>query len=445
MTSEKLKGKIKSFSEKNNLKAQEVLQMYFFERFLTRLEKSRYRVNFIIKGGFLISSIIGIQNRTTMDIDTTIKGLPVKEEIIKEIILEILNIEVNDEIEFVLGKIENIREISEYENYRLHLTANFEKIKNPLKIDITTGDVIIPSEIEYSYETIFKEKLNILVYSLETLIAEKYETIIKRNITTTRLRDFYDIYMIFKLKNDKINVNNLKQAIRETAKNRNSTEEILESKEILEDIKKYSPYPEKVKLIAVTKYSTVEDIEEFLKTGQNICGENKVQVVKDKIEYFKNKNTDIKWHFIGNLQKNKVKYIIDDVVAIHSVNKLSLAQEINKKAEQSGKTMDVLLEINVYGEESKQGYSLDELKCDIMELKNLKNLNIIGVMTMAPFTDDEKILRMVFSGLRKIKDELNKEYFDNNLTELSMGMSNDYKIALQEGSTYIRVGTKIFK
>lgn len=237
MTSEKLKGKIKSFSEKNNLKAQEVLQMYFFERFLTRLEKSRYRVNFIIKGGFLISSIIGIQNRTTMDIDTTIKRLPVKEEIIKEIILEILNIEVNDEIEFVLGKIENIREISEYENYRLHLTANFEKIKNPLKIDITTGDVIIPSEIEYSYETIFKEKLNILVYSLETLIAEKYETIIKRNITTTRLRDFYDIYMIFKLKNDKINVNNLKQAIWETAKNRNSTEEILESKEILEDIK----------------------------------------------------------------------------------------------------------------------------------------------------------------------------------------------------------------
>lgn len=237
MTSEKLKGKIKSFSEKNNLKAQEVLQMYFFERFLTRLEKSKYRANFIIKGGFLISSIIGIQNRTTMDIDTTIKGLPVKEEIIKEIILEILNIEVNDGIEFVLGKIENIREISEYENYRLHLTANFEKIKNPLKIDITTGDVIIPSEIEYSYETIFKEKLNILAYSLETLIAEKYETIIKRNITTTRLRDFYDIYMIFKLKNDKINVNNLKQAIRETAKNRNSTEEILESKEILEDIK----------------------------------------------------------------------------------------------------------------------------------------------------------------------------------------------------------------
>jgi len=180
--------------------------------------------------------------------------------------------------------------------------------------------------------------------------------------------------------------------------------------EILEDIKKYSPYPEKVKLIAVTKYSSVEDIEEFLETGQNICGENKVQVIKDKIEYFKEKNKKIKWHFIGNLQKNKVKYIIDDVDLIHSVNKLSLAQEINKKAEQSSKIMDILLEINVYGEESKQGYSLDELKYD-----------------------------------RKIKDELNEKYFNGNLTELSMGMSNDYKIALQEGSTYIRVGTKIFK
>ena len=215
--------------------------------------------------------------------------------------------------------------------------------------------------------------------------------------------------------------------------------------EILEDIKKYSPYPERVKLVAVTKYSSVEDIEEFLETGQDICGENKVQVIKDKIEYFKEENKKIKWHFIGNLQKNKVKYIIDDVDLIHSVNKLSLAQEINKKAEQSSKIMDVLLEINVYGEESKQGYSLDELKCDIIELQNLKNLNIIGVMTMAPFTDDEKILRMVFSELRKIRDELNKEYFNNSLTELSMGMSNDYKIALQEGSTFIRVGTKIFK
>ncbi len=215
--------------------------------------------------------------------------------------------------------------------------------------------------------------------------------------------------------------------------------------EILEDIKKYSPYPEKVKLVAVTKYSPVEDIDLFLTTGQNICGENKVQVIKEKIEYFKEKEKKVEWHFIGNLQKNKVKYIIENVNLIHSVNKLALAQEINKKAEQINKIQDVLIEINVFGEESKQGYNLEDFEKDIEELKNLKNLNIIGLMTMAPFIEEEKVLRKVFSDLRKVKDELNEKYFFGSLTELSMGMSNDYKIALEEGSTFIRVGTKIFK
>ena len=215
--------------------------------------------------------------------------------------------------------------------------------------------------------------------------------------------------------------------------------------EILEDIKKYSPYPEKVKLVAVTKYSPVEDIDLFLTTGQNICGENKVQVIKEKIEYFKEKEKKVEWHFIGNLQKNKVKYIIENVNLIHSVNKLALAQEINKKAEQINKIQDVLIEINVFGEESKQGYNLEDFEKVIDELKNLKNLNIIGLMTMAPFIEEEKVLRKVFSDLRKVKDELNEKYFFGSLTELSMGMSNDYKIALEEGSTFIRVGTKIFK
>lgn len=215
--------------------------------------------------------------------------------------------------------------------------------------------------------------------------------------------------------------------------------------EILEDVKKYSPHPEKVKLIAVTKYVGVDKLEETLAAGYNIFGENRAQVIKDKVEYFKDKNVNIEWHFIGNLQKNKVKYIIDDVRLIHSVNKLSLAEEINKRAEQVHRTMDILLEINIYGEESKQGYSLDILENEINDLKKFKNLNIIGLMTMAPFTDDKKILRMVFSELRKMRDKLNEKYFNGSLTELSMGMSNDYKIALQEGSTFIRVGTKIYK
>lgn len=215
--------------------------------------------------------------------------------------------------------------------------------------------------------------------------------------------------------------------------------------EVIEDIKKYSSHPEKVKLIAVTKYVDENVIEKVLDTGHNILGENKAQVIREKIDYFKAKNMDIEWHFIGNLQKNKVKYIINDVSLIHSVNKLSLAEEINKRAEQVGKVIDILLEINVYGEETKQGYKLEELISDLEALKNLKNINIKGLMTMGPLDVDEVTTRKVFAELVRIKKELNENYFNNSLTELSMGMSGDYKIALQEGSTIIRVGSKLYE
>lgn len=214
---------------------------------------------------------------------------------------------------------------------------------------------------------------------------------------------------------------------------------------IIENIKKYSPYPEKVKLVAVTKYVDETKMQEIIECGHNVFGENKAQVIREKVDYFKQKNIDVEWHFIGNLQKNKVKYIVNDITLIHSVNKLTLAQEIDKKAKQLNKTVNVLLEINVFGEESKQGYSLDELIEDLTELKELKNINIKGLMTMAPLNVDEKVTRKVFSDLLKIKNELNEKYFNNSLTELSMGMSEDYKIALEEGSTIIRIGSNLFK
>lgn len=215
--------------------------------------------------------------------------------------------------------------------------------------------------------------------------------------------------------------------------------------EVLENIKKYSPYPEKVKLVAVTKYVGTNEIEKFLDIEYNIFGENKAQVIREKIDYFKEKDKNIEWHFIGNLQKNKVKYIINDISLIHSVNKLSLAQEINKRAQQVNRMVNVLLEINIYGEESKQGYSLEELEIDIEELKKLENIKIIGLMTMAPLEVEENITRKVFSKLAEIKRELNKKFFNGSLLELSMGMSGDYKIALEEGSTIIRVGSKLFE
>ena len=235
---ESIKGKIRSLAEKKNLKSQEVLQIYFFERFLERLSKSNYKNNFVIKGGFLISSLIGIENRTTMDMDTTIKGIALKEEKIKEVVDEIININVEDGIKFEIKDISYIREEDEYENFRISLIANVGKTKNPMKLDITTGDAITPREIEYTYPCIFtKEDIKIMAYSLETILAEKYETIIRRNITTTRMRDFYDLYTLYKLKKDEIKYEILKEAIERTSKKRGSQEIMKDSEEIIEDIK----------------------------------------------------------------------------------------------------------------------------------------------------------------------------------------------------------------
>lgn len=216
--------------------------------------------------------------------------------------------------------------------------------------------------------------------------------------------------------------------------------------DIREEIEKHSSNPEKVKFIAVTKYVGIDEMLEVEKCGVKVFGENKAQVIKEKQEKFKELGIDnIEWHFIGNLQKNKVKYIAEYVNLIHSVNKLSLAQEIDKRAEQNNRIIDVLLEINIAGEESKEGYDLEELYKELPEIMKLKNINIKGLMTMAPFTDDEMLVRGVFKRLREIKDELNSKYFNNQLTELSMGMTNDYKIALEEGATLVRIGRKIFQ
>lgn len=236
--SEGLKGKIRNIANSKNLRPQEVLQMFFFERFLERLSKSEYKFNFVIKGGLLISSMIGIDNRTTVDMDTTIKGVPLKEEVIRNIISEIINVEVDDGIEFEITNISHIREEDEYENFRVHLIANFDKIKNDMKINITTGDTITPKEIEYLYPCMFQEEsLRVLAYPLETILAEKYESVIKRNIFTTRMRDFYDLYNLYNLRKEEIDFDILKQAIISTANRRGSFSLMKQAMEIIKDIK----------------------------------------------------------------------------------------------------------------------------------------------------------------------------------------------------------------
>lgn len=276
---ESIKGKIRNLAEKKNLKSQEVLQIYFFERLLERLSKSQYKNNFVIKGGFLISSLIGIENRTTMDMDTTIKGIALKEDRIKEIVEEILDINVDDGIRFEIKDISYIREEDKYENFRISLIANVGKTQNPMKIDITTGDAITPREIEYAYPCIFSKKdIKIMAYPLETILAEKYETIIRRNITTTRMRDFYDLYTLYKLKKDDIDYEVLKEAVKRTSNRRGSQEMMKDYEKIIEDIKEdsylrslWKVYLSENKYIDDLTFDKVIDVVTILSNDTKLC------------------------------------------------------------------------------------------------------------------------------------------------------------------------------
>ncbi|MGM0509243.1 MAG: YggS family pyridoxal phosphate-dependent enzyme [Fusobacteriota bacterium] len=211
--------------------------------------------------------------------------------------------------------------------------------------------------------------------------------------------------------------------------------------QVKEDIKNYSDNPEKVKLLVVTKYVNEDIIKKVLEADHKYLGENRARVLRDKHDNLKDK--EIKWDFIGNLQRNKVKYIIDYVNLIHSVDSLKLAKEINKRAKKADRNIDILLQVNLSGEDSKSGYTEDEIKKEIKKIQKLKKITIKGLMVMAPFADNENIIRKTFKDTRKLLDELNKNYSETELTELSMGMSNDYKIALEEGATILRIGSRI--
>ena len=237
-TPEQLKGSIRSMAAKKNLRAQEVLQMFLFERILERLAASKYHNNFILKGGLLISSMIGISERTTMDMDTTVRGIQMEEDEIVAAVNEILAIDVGDGIAFEYKGIEPIREEDAYNNFRVHLRAKYGKIDSPMKIDVTTGDVITPAAIRYDFPMLFDDKtVPVMAYTLETVLAEKYETIIRRNIGTTRARDFYDLHTLYRSRKDEIRPEILKAAVLHTAQKRDSVDDIHDWKDIMTDIR----------------------------------------------------------------------------------------------------------------------------------------------------------------------------------------------------------------
>ena len=232
------KAIINNMAKENNVAAQSVLHTYMLERLLERISISKYKDNFILKGGMLISAMLGIDSRTTMDMDTTIKGLPLTKDNITNIMDEICNIEIDDNVTLKINKVELIREDDDYGGYRITFEAKYNnEMPVIMKIDITTGDKITYKEIEYSFTLMLEDrKIQIWSYNVETIIAEKFEAIVKRGVLSTRIRDYYDVYMLINTQNKIIDKKTLKDAITLTAQHRGTNEIIKDWKKIVEKI-----------------------------------------------------------------------------------------------------------------------------------------------------------------------------------------------------------------
>ncbi|MBK5251839.1 MAG: nucleotidyl transferase AbiEii/AbiGii toxin family protein [Peptostreptococcaceae bacterium] len=239
MNSRALKDKIRNLARANNIDPQSLMQNFFLERILARIAQSAYRNNIILKGGLLIASLIGSSKRSTMDLDATLKNYPADEDKIVGLIKEIIDIDVNDGITFDYVGIISIREEDEYNGFRIKLNAKFERIVQHLKIDFSTGDIITPEDIHYTYKSMFcDEIINIQAYNIETIIAEKYETVIRRGEANTRMKDFYDLYVLKALKSDEIDFKILRSAVENTVLKRNSEDLISFTGEIFQGLEK---------------------------------------------------------------------------------------------------------------------------------------------------------------------------------------------------------------
>lgn len=236
-TSKQLKDKVSNLSGNNSKKAQTLIRKYVMERFLARIARSEYKNNFILKGGMLVSAIVGVEARATMDIDTTVRMLPLKKDNAIKIITEIIKIDLNDGISYEIKKVEDIMEEHDYSGIRFTVSATLEKLQETIKIDISTGDEITPSAVEFSYPMMFDdEKLYLWCYNLETMLAEKLETVIARSTLNTRMRDFYDIHILWFEKSDMINIETLRRAIINVARKRGTLNLFYNTDEILSDI-----------------------------------------------------------------------------------------------------------------------------------------------------------------------------------------------------------------
>ena len=281
-SSKQLKDLIRNLSKEVGIEAHVLIRKYMMERFLERVSSSKYNGSFILKGGMLVAAFVGVEARATMDIDTTIKGIPVTIVDMERTITEISNIDLDDNVKFRIKKVSEIMDEAEYSGIRFSMDAVLDGAVIPLKIDISTGDVITPREIAYSYKLMFEDRtIPIMTYPIETVLAEKLETVISRSITNTRMRDFYDIHILLKSQN--INADILALALERTAKKRGNfsllenAESVLKIVKSDEDMKRlWNIYQKKF------KYAGEYTWDEVIHSVRELSIEAKLDVVKHR-------------------------------------------------------------------------------------------------------------------------------------------------------------------
>lgn len=258
--------KSKELANKSGLTQLELYQRFMFERILERISVSKYNSNFILKGGLLLSAMLGIESRSTRDMDISIKGIDVSKEKMLNVLNEILSIDVNDKVKFKVVDISDIREDDEYGGNKYHLVGKFENLKVTLEIDISTGDEITPRELNYEYHSLFEnKKIYIDSYNIETILAEKIETILRRGKYNARMKDYYDIYFFLNKLNAEINIDILRQALENTIMQRDSFEYMKDYNKILDELltndrihKNWNSYRSK------TKYAENIDFDDII-------------------------------------------------------------------------------------------------------------------------------------------------------------------------------------
>lgn len=236
-TARQLKDLIRNLSREKSADAQILMRNYMMERFLERISLSEYRDKFILKGGMLVAAMVGLDARSTMDLDATIKGANVNVEDIENLISSIVTVPIDDGVKFQLKSISEIMDEAEYPGIRVSMSTTFDGVVTPLKIDISTGDAITPREVRYSFKLMLEDRsIDIWAYNLETVLAEKLETIITRTTTNTRMRDFYDIYILEQLHGTTLNPKILHDALLATAHKRGSEKYLNQAEEVFNEV-----------------------------------------------------------------------------------------------------------------------------------------------------------------------------------------------------------------